>query len=447
MSTSQTWTPVGASGVVNGSSVMYRPGKIMYSGGAPSVTSTTTAGAGTAVIDTTAATPAWRTAAPMNHARIYPHPQPCWPTVACSAVGGEPTSDQNTVTSERRAAHRDLVTSPDAASITAVNLVSLGADTHQADMDQHFVPLSFTTSGNTLSIQSPASTNLAPPGDYMLFLVNGSGVPSVSAQVHVAPAPPTTPGAPTGVTAGPANGSATVSWSAPADGGSPITAYTVTPYLGGVAQPATTVTGNPPATATTVPGLTNGNSYTFTVRAGNALGTGPESAPSNAVTPTVAPATPRFVQQAVVRASSTSVSATLPGAVTAGNRPVVEVGIWNSKHSTATGVTDSAGNTYTEVSHFAASDGTEQSIWTAPVTAGGGTRPVVKATTGATADLGVSVLEYSGLSAAAGAAAVDQVRTGSASAGAGADRGQRRHRTDDRRRRAGDRFLHRLGLR
>jgi hypothetical protein len=210
-----------------------------------------------------------------------------------------------------------------------------------------------------------------------------------------------------------------VSWTAPADGGSPLTGYTVTPYLGGVAQPATTVTGNPPVTSTTVPGLTNGSSYTFTVRATSALGTGPESQPSNAVTPTVAPSTPRFVQQVVARASATSVSATPPGAVTTGDRMVVEVGIWNSKHSTATGVTDSAGNTYTEVSHFLASDGTEQSIWTAPVTAGGGTRPVVKATTGATADIGVSVLEYSGLSSAAGAAAVDQVRTGSATAGSG----------------------------
>ena len=103
----------------------------------------------------------------------------------------------------------------------------------------------------------------------------------------------------------------------------------------------------------------------------------------------------------------------------AGDRMVVEVGIWNSRHSTATAVTDSAGNMYTEVSHVAAGDGTEQSVWTAPVTAGGGTRPVVKATTGASADMGISVTEYSGLSTAAGAAAVDVVRTGAASAGPG----------------------------
>ena len=34
------------------------------------------------------------------------------------------------------------MSTPDAANISAVNLVSLGTDTHQADMSQHFVPLS-----------------------------------------------------------------------------------------------------------------------------------------------------------------------------------------------------------------------------------------------------------------------------------------------------------------
>jgi len=176
------------------------------------------------------------------------------------------------------------VATPDAANISAVNLVSLGADTHQSDMDQHFVPLSFTAGSGSLAVQAPAGEALAPPGDYMMFIVNSTGVPSVAAPVHI-DAAAAVPGAPTGVTAIAGNGSATVSWTAPAVGGSPVTSYTVTPYLGTTAQPPVTVTGNPPAISTTVTGLTNGSAYTFTAAATNAVGTGPTSAPSGAVTP------------------------------------------------------------------------------------------------------------------------------------------------------------------
>ena len=58
--------------------------------------------------------------------------------------------------------------------------------------------------------------------------------------------------------------SATISWTAPSDGGSPITGYTITPYAGSAAQVPTTVNGSPPATSATV-AVSNGVSYTFTV--------------------------------------------------------------------------------------------------------------------------------------------------------------------------------------
>jgi hypothetical protein len=89
------------------------------------------------------------------------------------------------------------------------------------------------------------------------------------------------PGAPTGVSALAGDSRATVLWTAPDDGGSPITSYTVTPYVGGVAQgPQTFATAD---TTEVVTGLTNGTTYTFTVIATNAVGSGPESGPSDPV--------------------------------------------------------------------------------------------------------------------------------------------------------------------
>jgi hypothetical protein len=229
----------------------------------------------------------------------------------------------------------------------------------------------------------------------------------------------TAPGAPTGVTATAGNGSATVSWTAPSNGGSPITSYTVTPYIGSTAQTTSTVSGT--ATSATVTGLTNGTSYTFTVTATNAIGTGPASAASNAVTPAVQATPPAFVQQASAHSGAASSLAVTPAAsLTAGNRLVVLAGVWASGAPTAKSVTDSAGDTFTEVLHFKASDGTEMSVWTAPITTGGGTKPTITLTPTAKADMGVEVLEYSGLSTASGTAAVDQSASATGTTGSSA---------------------------
>jgi hypothetical protein len=122
---------------------------------------------------------------------------------------------------------------------------------------------------------------------FTVSATNAVGTGPASAQSSaVTPTAPTAPAAPTGVSATAGNAQAVVSWTAPSNGGSAITSYTVTPFVGGTAQSPMTVSGSPPATSATVTGLTNGTAYTFTVSATNAIGTGPASAASSAVTPT-----------------------------------------------------------------------------------------------------------------------------------------------------------------
>ena len=103
--------------------------------------------------------------------------------------------------------------------------------------------------------------------------------------VDVLFAGPPSPGQASNVSAAAGPSSATVSWSAPTSGGPP-TSYRVTPYIGSNAQPATTSPGS--QTSTTISGLSPGTAYTFSVRALNSSGSGPESSPSSAVTPLAA---------------------------------------------------------------------------------------------------------------------------------------------------------------
>src|SRR5262245_3367096 len=78
------------------------------------------------------------------------------------------------------------------ASIRKVALVRLGAVTHSDNMEQRYIPLSFTAGATSLTATAPANANIAPPGFYMLFILDANGVPSVarilSVQSNSAPA-------------------------------------------------------------------------------------------------------------------------------------------------------------------------------------------------------------------------------------------------------------------
>jgi hypothetical protein len=72
------------------------------------------------------------------------------------------------------------VETPDGAAIAKVTLIRFSSVTHALDMGARLVPLAFSggARGRGLIITFPASPTVAPPGPYLLFLVNAAGVPS-----------------------------------------------------------------------------------------------------------------------------------------------------------------------------------------------------------------------------------------------------------------------------
>ena len=115
-------------------------------------------------------------------------------------------------------------------------------------------------------------------GTTYFFMVKATNPGGDSASNEVSATPRTVPSAPKDVTAAAGNGRAIVSFTAPANGGSVITSYEVTVMPGNM---TVTGTGSP----ITITGLTNGVTYSFTVKAVNSAGSGTASNASNPVTP------------------------------------------------------------------------------------------------------------------------------------------------------------------
>ena len=156
------------------------------------------------------------------------------------------------------------VQTPDAGDIGSVVLVRPGTPTHAFDMEQRLVGLSFTAGGGVLNVTAPPNGNIAPPGYYMLFLLNRAGVPSEARFVRLIAAPPNQPPVATIVT--PAanvtvNPGQSVSFSGTGtDSDGSIAAYSWT-FPGGV--PGSSTVGTPGNVSYSTPG-TYAASFTVT---------------------------------------------------------------------------------------------------------------------------------------------------------------------------------------
>ena len=202
-------------------------------------------------------------------------------------------------TSAPRVSSIALVGTPGATATSVQFLVTFNEPVHGLSTDD-FTPTTTGGAAGTVASVTAASgstatvtiNNITGPGTLRLDVKAGTNITDTagnalpaytSGPTHTVQA---APGAPTGVAATAGNGQATVTFAAPASAGSSaITRYTATSTPGnhtGDCAPAAT----PGAVCTiTVAGLTNGTSYTFTVKAENASGPGADSAASVAVIP------------------------------------------------------------------------------------------------------------------------------------------------------------------
>ena len=73
-----------------------------------------------------------------------------------------------------------------AAGMSRVSFIKTGSTTHSFNMDQRYLQLPFTANGALLDVQLPSRAGEVPPGYYMLFVLDGQGVPSVARMVRVA---------------------------------------------------------------------------------------------------------------------------------------------------------------------------------------------------------------------------------------------------------------------
>jgi hypothetical protein len=185
-------------------------GKVLVTGGSKSTENNNVAGAILPAEMWDPATGKWATMASLTIPRIYHSTAILLPDARVLTAGGDrPTgatypSQQNaqiysppylfkgprpTITvAPATIGHGQTfsVQTPDAAGIAAVRLMRLSSVTHSYNMNQRIATLSFAKTAGALNVTVPTNKNLLPAGDYMLFILNAAGVPSISKILKVA---------------------------------------------------------------------------------------------------------------------------------------------------------------------------------------------------------------------------------------------------------------------
>jgi len=167
-----------------------------------------------------------------------------------------------------------------AASISSAVLVRAGSPTHAFDMDQRLVGLSFAAGNGVLTATAPPNGNIAPPGYYLLFLVNSSGVPSVAQFVQLSLQPNEQP--PTGTITSPTTNQTIVpgqSVSFSGTGTSPSGSIASYSWVFPGGNPATSTSSNP-ATVT----FPDSGTFTASLTVTDNLGVSDPNPPTTTIT-------------------------------------------------------------------------------------------------------------------------------------------------------------------
>jgi fibronectin type 3 domain-containing protein len=181
------------------------------------------------------------------------------------------------------------VTYTSAGTISAAVLVRGGSTTHTFDMEQRLIGLCgpspqppCTASAGTLDFTTPLNSNIAPPGYYMLFLLDGSGVPSEARFIQLSPY--TTP-PPVGAIASPAADVTIPAGGSVSFGTNTSAAKYSWIFPGG--SPASSAVQNPGSVLFSSPGT-----YVPSLTVGDSNGNTDPSPPTRRIT--VTPASPDF---------------------------------------------------------------------------------------------------------------------------------------------------------